>query len=84
MYFPSKKDVWFGLIIWGFVLFLIAGYIIGVLIIGLLLWFVLARATRLKGLYQNQVWASYKQGEDCGYHEVKCGEKSFVSSCTLD
>lgn len=29
MFFPSKKDVWFGLIIWGFVLFIIAAYVFG-------------------------------------------------------
>lgn len=58
MYFPTKKDIWFFLMIWGLILFMmliyifggepvgwqlityksIAGYIIAVLIIGLLLW----------------------------------------------
>ncbi|GEN85220.1 hypothetical protein SLU01_35320 [Sporosarcina luteola] len=69
MYFPSKKDLWFGLIIWGFVVFLIAayvfggepigmqfitynsiaGYILSVLIIGLLLWFWFGTGYKIEG-----------------------------------
>ncbi|WP_438317028.1 PH domain-containing protein [Sporosarcina sp. FA9] len=29
MYFPTKKDVWFSIIIWGFILFMILIYIFG-------------------------------------------------------
>ncbi|WP_313238456.1 PH domain-containing protein [Sporosarcina ureae] len=29
MYFPTKKDIWFFLIIWGFILFMISLYIFG-------------------------------------------------------
>lgn len=69
MCFPSKKDVWFGLIIWGFVLFMIAayvfggepigmqfitynsiaGYVLSVLIIGLLLWLWFGTGYKIEG-----------------------------------
>lgn len=29
MYFPSKKDIWFGLIFWGLILFILSIYIFG-------------------------------------------------------